>query len=67
VPKTPQDLRDQRAATARSAVERIKSLTIECKKLIDRSAKTYEQLTENPELKALDSQLPEAKYQDEMI
>jgi flagellar hook-associated protein FlgK len=67
VPETPQDVRDQREATARSAVERLKALTLECKKLIDRSDQTYEQLTENPELKALESQLQEAKYQAENI
>jgi chromosome segregation ATPase len=67
VPETPQDVRDQREATARSAVERIKSLAMECKKLIDHSAQTYEKLTENPELKALESQLQEAKYQAETI
>jgi hypothetical protein len=65
VPETPQDVRDQREATARSAVERIKSLAMECKKLTDRSAQTYEKLTENPELKALESQLQEVKYQAE--
>lgn len=54
-------------ATARSTVERIKVLTMECKKLSDRSAQTYEQLTEDPELKALESQLQEAKYQEETI
>jgi chromosome segregation ATPase len=67
VPNTPQDVRDQREATARSAVERIKSLAMECKKLTDHSAQTYEKLTENPELKALESQLQEAKYQAETI
>jgi hypothetical protein len=40
---------------------------MECKKLTDHSAQTYEQLTENPELKALESQLQEAKYQAENI
>jgi hypothetical protein len=65
VPETPQDVRDQREATARSTVERIKSLAMECKKLTDHSAQTYEQLTKNPELKALESQLQEAKYQAE--
>jgi FtsZ-binding cell division protein ZapB len=67
VPNTPQDVRDQREATARSTVERIKALSMECKKLTDRSAQTYEKLTENPELKALESQLQEVKYQAEMI
>jgi hypothetical protein len=42
VPNTPQDVRDQREATARSTVERIKALTMECKQLSDRSAQTYE-------------------------
>jgi hypothetical protein len=40
---------------------------MECKELIDRNAQTYEKLTENPELKALESQLQEVKYQAEMI
>jgi transcriptional/translational regulatory protein YebC/TACO1 len=40
---------------------------MECKKLTDHSAQTYEQLTENPELKALESQLQEAKYQADTI
>ena len=48
VPNTPQNVRDQREATARSAVERIKALAMEFKKLIDRSAHTYEKLTKNP-------------------
>jgi hypothetical protein len=38
VPETPHDVRDQREATTRSTVERIKSLAMECKKIIDRSA-----------------------------
>jgi hypothetical protein len=38
-----------------------------CKKITDHSAQTYEQLIENPELKALDSQLQEVKYQAEII
>jgi hypothetical protein len=37
-PSTPQDVRDQREATTRSAVDRIKALSIECKKLNDCSA-----------------------------
>ena len=65
--ETPQDVRDQREATAQSAVERIKSLAMECKKLTDHSAQTYKQLTENPELEALESQLQEVKYQAETI
>jgi hypothetical protein len=67
VPETPQEIRDQREETARSTVERLKALTLECKNLTDRNAQTYEQLTENPEVKALESQLQEAKYQAEKI
>jgi DNA-binding HxlR family transcriptional regulator len=48
VPKSPQDVRYQREEAARSAIERLKALTLECKQLTDRSAQTYEQLTENP-------------------
>jgi hypothetical protein len=48
VPNTPWDVRDQREATAQSTVERIKALTMECKKLSDRSAQNYEKITENP-------------------
>jgi hypothetical protein len=39
VPSTLQDVRDQREATARSAVERIKAFTMECKQLSDHSAR----------------------------
>jgi hypothetical protein len=61
VPETPQDVRDLREATAHSAVDRLKSLALECKQLSNRNAQTYENLTENPELQALESQLQEAK------
>jgi transcriptional/translational regulatory protein YebC/TACO1 len=67
VPNTLHDVRDQRDATARGTVERIKALSMECKKLSDRSAQTYEQLTENIELKTMESHLQEAKYQVETI
>jgi hypothetical protein len=40
---------------------------MECKQLSDRSAQTYERLTEDPELKTLESQLREAKKQEETI
>jgi hypothetical protein len=33
VPETPQYVRDQREATARNAVDRLKSLSLECKQL----------------------------------
>jgi hypothetical protein len=42
MPNTPQDVGDQREGTARSVVERIKALAMECKKLSDHSAQTYE-------------------------
>jgi predicted RNase H-like nuclease (RuvC/YqgF family) len=42
-------------------VDRIKSLALECKKLSNQSAQTYENLTENPELQALESELQEEK------
>ena len=41
VPKTPEDVRDQREATAQSAVERIKALAMEWKQLSNRSAQMY--------------------------
>jgi hypothetical protein len=61
VPETPQEIRDLREATARSAVGRLKTFALECKQLSARSAQTYENLTENPELQALEAQLQEAK------
>jgi hypothetical protein len=67
MPSTPQDVWDQREANTRSAVERIKAFTLECKKLSDRSTETYEQLTEDPKLKTLESQLQEEKQQEETV
>jgi hypothetical protein len=61
VPSTLQEVRDQREETARSVVERIKELALECKKLSSRSAHTYERLAEDPELRTLESQLQEEK------
>jgi DNA repair exonuclease SbcCD ATPase subunit len=52
---------------ARSTVERIKALTEECKQLSSRSAQIHENLSENPELHKLESQLQEAKYQAEKL
>jgi exonuclease VII large subunit len=40
----------------------MKYLALECKKPSSRSAQTYENLTKNPELQALESQLQEAKH-----
>jgi hypothetical protein len=67
VPKTPQDVRDQREETAKSAVERLKDLIGECKQLSNHSAQTYENLVENLELQALGSQLQEAKKHAEIL
>jgi hypothetical protein len=59
--ETPQDVRDQREATTQSAVEILKALSKECKQMSNRSTQTYENLTENPKLQALESQLWEVK------
>jgi hypothetical protein len=40
---------------------------LECKQLSNRSAQTYENLTENPELQALESQLKEAKQHTDTL
>jgi hypothetical protein len=61
MPETPQEIRDLREATARSAVGRLKTFSLECKQLSTRSTQTYETLTENPELQTLEAQLQEAK------
>jgi hypothetical protein len=61
VPETPKEIRDQREETAYSAIGRLKYLALECKKLCNQSAQTYEKLTENLELQMLESQLQEAK------
>jgi hypothetical protein len=50
VPETPQEIRDQREATSHSGVDRLKSLSLECKQLSNQSAHTYEKLTKNPKL-----------------
>jgi hypothetical protein len=46
---------------AQSVVERIKILAAECKQLSSRSMQIYEQLSKEPKLKKLESQLQEAK------
>jgi GTPase SAR1 family protein len=48
VPETPQDVRNQRDATARSTVEILKVLIGECKKRSNHSAQMYEKIAENP-------------------
>jgi len=54
---TLQEVRDQREEATKSAVGRIKVLTLECKQLSDISAQTYEHLTKDPELRKLEAQL----------
>jgi hypothetical protein len=61
MPETPQDVRDQREATSRSEVDILKYLSLECKKLSNHNARTYEDVTENLELQALELQLKEEK------
>jgi hypothetical protein len=57
VPETPQEIRDLREATSRSAVAQLKTLASECRQLSTRSAQTYETLAENPESQTLEAQL----------
>jgi hypothetical protein len=59
--ETPQEIRNQREAVSHSAVDRLKSLALECKKLGNCNTQTYENITENPELQTLESQLQEVK------
>jgi uncharacterized Ntn-hydrolase superfamily protein len=61
VPRTSQEVHDQREETAKSAVERIRALASECKKLSDQSAQTYEHLAKDLELNKLEAQLQEVK------
>jgi predicted short-subunit dehydrogenase-like oxidoreductase (DUF2520 family) len=42
-------------------------LDLECKQLSSRSAQTYERLTEDPELKTLESQIQEEKQQAAIV
>jgi hypothetical protein len=63
VPNTLQEVQDQREETAKGAVERIRALALEYKKLSDQSAQTYECLVEDPELRRLEEQLQEVKQQ----
>jgi hypothetical protein len=64
VPITPQEVHEQREKTVKSAVGRIRALSLECKQLSDRSAKMYECLIEDLELRKLEAQLHEAKQQE---
>jgi hypothetical protein len=54
-------VRDQREETARSAVERIRALALECKQLSNQSAQNYEHLAEYLELRIFEAQLQEVK------
>jgi hypothetical protein len=67
MPSTLQDMQDQREATAQSTVERIRAFVLECKQLSSRSAQTYERLTKDPKLKALELHLQEAKKKEEIV
>lgn len=55
VPRTLQEVWDQREEIAWSAIERIKALALEFNQLGNRSAQIYECLAEDPELKTLES------------
>jgi hypothetical protein len=63
VSSTLQEVRYQREETDWSVVKRIKALALECKKLSNRSAQTYESLAEDPKLRTLEAQHQEAKQQ----
>jgi hypothetical protein len=67
MPSTPQEVQDQREKTVRSIVKKIKALALECKQLSARSAQTYEHLVEDPKIRTLESQLQEAKQQEEKV
>jgi hypothetical protein len=54
---TLQEVWDQMEKTARRAVERIKELDLEYKKLSNQSVQTYERLAEDLELRTLEAQL----------
>jgi hypothetical protein len=56
-----------REEIVRSAVERIKALALEFKKLNIRSVHTYECLTKDLDLRTLESQLWEAKQQAAIV
>jgi phosphopantetheinyl transferase (holo-ACP synthase) len=57
VSSTPQVVRDQREEDAGNVVEIIRTLTLECKKLSDRSEQSYERLAKDPEMRKLEAQL----------
>jgi hypothetical protein len=55
MPRTPQDVHDQREEATKSAIGRIRALASECKKLSNQSVQTYERLAEDPELRKLEA------------
>jgi hypothetical protein len=67
IPQTPQEVRDQRELDAQSAIERIRKLVAEWKQLSNKSVQIYEQLSEDPELKKLESQLQEVKQHADTV
>jgi hypothetical protein len=67
MPETPQEIRDMREATSRKMVDRLKTFALEYKQLCTRSTQTLENLTENPELHALEVQLQEAMQHVETL
>jgi hypothetical protein len=63
VPSTLQEVCEQREGVAKSTVERIKILTLECNQLSNTSSQTYKCLTKDPELRKMEAQLQEAQQQ----
>jgi hypothetical protein len=53
---------DQRKENYKNTVVRIRALASEWKKMSDRSAQTYEHLTEDSKLRKLEAQLQEAQH-----
>jgi hypothetical protein len=67
MPKTPREIRYLREATARNAVGRLKTFSLEFKQLSTRSTQTYETLAENLELQTLEAQLQEENKHADML
>jgi hypothetical protein len=67
VASTSQEVCNQREEIAKSVVERIRALTLECKQLSYRSVHTYERLAEDLELRKLEAQIQEAQKQASTI
>jgi hypothetical protein len=60
-------VQDQREATTWRVVERIRAFTLDCKQLSACSAQNYERLTEDSELKVLESHLQEENHQATIV